>query len=320
MNTSSSAGAPTAAVHRKTAFSTRVRRDFTRNKAVYLLILPVIAYYMLFAYVPMYGAIIAFKEYVPAKGILDSQWVGLAHFREFFNSMYFTRVLKNTVLISFYNLVIGFPAPILLALLFNELKNQVFKRITQTITYLPHFITMIVIAGIIRDFTLSDGLINDFIAWFGGERTAFLQKAEYFRTIYVTSEIWQSVGWGTIIYLAAIAGIDQQQYEAAKIDGANKWRQIWHITLPGIQPVILILLILKLGHMMDVGYEKIILLYNPATFETADVISSYVFRKGILEFNYSLSTAVGLVNSLINFILLIVANYLSRRASGNSLW
>jgi putative aldouronate transport system permease protein len=317
---SSSIQAATSAINKKTAFLARARKDFIRNKAVYFLVLPVVIFYIVFSYVPMYGAIIAFKEYVPAKGIFDSPWVGFAKFREFFNSIYFTRVLKNTIMISFYSLIIGFPAPIILALLFNELKSQVFKRITQSITYMPHFITMVVVAGIIRDFTLSDGLINDVIAAFGGDRTAFLQKASYFRTIYITSEIWQSVGWGTIIYLAAITGIDQQQYEAAKIDGANKWRQIWHITLPGIRPVILILLILKLGHMMDVGFEKIILLYNPATFETADVISSYVYRKGIIEFNYSLSTAVGLFNSVINFILLILANYLSKKTSGNSLW
>lgn len=309
-----------SAAFQMSTFSTRVRQDFMRNKALYLLVLPVVIYYILFSYVPMYGSIIAFKEYVPVKGILGSEWVGFAKFTQFFNSMYFERVVKNTILISFYQLIFGFPAPIVLALLLNELKSKIFKRVTQTITYLPHFITIVVIAGMIRDFTLSDGLINNLIASFGGERIAFLQQAEYFRTIYITSDIWQHIGWGTIIYLAAMGGIDPQQYEAAKIDGANKWRQVWHITLPGIRPTIIILFILQLGKMMDVGYEKIILLYNPATFETADVISTYVFRKGILEFNYSFSTAVGLFNSVINFVLLIAANYLSKKASGSSLW
>ncbi|WP_240415452.1 ABC transporter permease [Paenibacillus periandrae] len=299
---------------------TIVRKDFVRNKALYLLVTPVVLFYILFAYTPMYGAIIAFKDYTPIKGIVGSRWVGLEHFKEFFGSLYFFRIMKNTLLLSFYNLLFGFPAPIILAVLLNELKSSIFRRVTQTITYMPHFITLVVVCGILRDFTLTDGLINDMIAYFGGERIAFLQKADFFRTLYVSTEIWQGIGWGTIIYLAAITGIDPQQYEAAKIDGANKWRQIWHITLPGIRPTIIILLILAIGNMMNVGFEKIILLYNPATYETADVISSYVYRKGILEFDYSFSTAVGLFNSVINFIVLLAANYLSKKASGSSLW
>jgi putative aldouronate transport system permease protein len=209
---------------------------------------------------------------------------------------------------------------IILALLLNELKSPLFRHITQTITYMPHFITLVVVAGIIRYFTLSDGLINDVIAFFGGERAAFLQQSESFRPIYVISEIWQQVGWGTIIYLAAISGIDQQQYEAAKIDGATKIRQIWHITLPGILPTVMIMLILALGNLMNVGFEKIILLYSASIYETADVISTFVYRKGILEFNYGYSTAVGIFNSVINFIILLMANHLSKRVSQNSLW
>jgi putative aldouronate transport system permease protein len=305
---------------KRASLLTTLRRDFIRNKALYLLVAPVVLFYILFAYTPMYGAIIAFKDYTPIKGIMGSRWVGLEHFKEFFAGLYFFRIMKNTLLLSFYNLLFGFPAPIILALLLNELKSSIFRRITQTITYMPHFITLVVVCGILRDFTLTDGLINDMIAYFGGERIAFLQKADFFRTLYVSTEIWQGIGWGTIIYLAAITGIDPQQYEAAKIDGANKWRQIWHITLPGIRPTIIILLILGIGNMMNVGFEKIILLYNPATYETADVISSYVYRKGILEFDYSFSTAVGLFNSVINFIVLLAANYLSKKASGSSLW
>lgn len=299
---------------------TSLRRDLIRNKWLYIMILPVIIYYIAFQYAPMYGAIIAFKQFVPAKGILGSDWVGFKNFKDFFSSIYFFRVIKNTVLLSMSNLLFGFPAPIILALLLNELKSPIFRRITQTITYMPHFITLVVVAAIIRYFTLSDGLVNDVIAFFGGERAAFLQQPESFRPIYVISEIWQQIGWGTIIYLAAISGIDQQQYEAAKIDGATKFRQIWHITLPGILPTVMIMLILALGNLMNVGFEKIILLYSASIYDTADVISTFVYRKGILEFNYGFSTAVGLFNSVINFIILLLANYLSKRVSQNSLW
>ncbi|MCA0753566.1 ABC transporter permease subunit [Paenibacillus sp. N4] len=299
---------------------TRLGKDLIRNKWLYLMILPVLVYYVMFHYVPMYGAIIAFKQYVPSKGIWGSEWIGFENFQDFFSSIYFFRVIKNTVLLSLYNLLFGFPAPIILALLLNELKSSVFRRITQTITYMPHFITLVVVAGIIRYFTLSDGLINDVIAFFGGERIAFLQQPESFRAIYVISEIWQQIGWGTIIYLAAISGIDQQQYEAAKIDGATKLRQIWHITLPGILPTVMIMLILALGNLMNVGFEKIILLYSASIYETADVISTYVYRKGILEFDYGYSTAVGVFNSVINFGILLLANYFSKRVSQNSLW
>ncbi len=320
MNVRIESGEASLKYTKRSSWLTIVRKDFVRNKALYLLVTPVVLFYILFAYTPMYGAIIAFKDYTPIKGIVGSRWVGLEHFKEFFGSLYFFRIMKNTLLLSFYNLLFGFPAPIILAVLLNELKSSIFRRVTQTITYMPHFITLVVVCGILRDFTLTDGLINDMIAYFGGERIAFLQKADFFRTLYVSTEIWQGIGWGTIIYLAAITGIDPQQYEAAKIDGANKWRQIWHITLPGIRPTIIILLILAIGNMMNVGFEKIILLYNPATYETADVISSYVYRKGILEFDYSFSTAVGLFNSVINFIVLLAANYLSKKASGSSLW
>ncbi|MEK4059803.1 MULTISPECIES: ABC transporter permease [Paenibacillus] len=298
----------------------RLGKDLLRNKWLYLMIIPVVIYYFLFHYVPLYGTIIAFKQFVPAKGILGSDWVGFKHFEEFFSSIYFFRVIKNTVLLSFFNLLFGFPAPIILALLLNELKSPLFRRITQTITYMPHFITLVVVAGIIRYFTLSDGLINDVIAFFGGARISFLQQPESFRPIYIISEIWQQIGWGTIIYLAAITGIDQQQYEAAKIDGATKLQQIRHVTLPGILPTIMIMLILALGNIMNVGFEKIILLYSASIYETADVISTYVYRKGILEFSYSYSAAVGLFNSVINFTILLLANSFSKRASNNSLW
>lgn len=284
------------------------------------MMIPVIGYYLIFHYGPMYGAIIAFKDYSPMKGILGSDWVGLKHFEEFFNSYYFLRVLKNTLLISLYTLVFEFPAPIILALLINEVRKRAFKRVVQTITYMPYFISLVVICGIITDFTNADGLINRLIMMLGYDGQAMLQKPELFRPIYVLSEIWQRIGWESIIYIAALMSIDLEQYEAAKIDGASRLKQMFHITLPGLLPIITIMFILRMGNMLNVGFEKIILLYNPVTYETADVISSFVYRKGLLEFGWSYSSAVGLFNSVINLVLLISANYISRRVSQNSLW
>lgn len=290
------------------------------NKYLYIMMIPVIGYYLIFHYGPMYGAIIAFKDYSPMKGILGSDWVGLKHFEEFFNSYYFLRVLKNTLLISLYTLVFEFPAPIILALLINEVRKRTFKRVVQTITYMPYFISLVVICGIITDFTNADGLINRLIMMLGYDGQAILQKPELFRPIYVLSEIWQRIGWESIIYIAALMSIDLEQYEAAKIDGASRLKQMFHITLPGLLPIITIMFILRMGNMLNVGFEKIILLYNPVTYETADVISSFVYRKGLLEFGWSYSSAVGLFNSVINLVLLISANYISRRVSQNSLW
>lgn len=290
------------------------------NKYLYIMMIPVIGYYLIFHYGPMYGAIIAFKDYSPMKGIMGSDWVGLKHFEEFFNSYYFLRVLKNTLLISLYTLLFEFPAPIILALLINEVRKRTFKRVVQTITYMPYFISLVVICGIITDFTNADGLINRLIMMLGYDGQAMLQKPELFRPIYVLSEIWQRIGWESIIYIAALMSIDLEQYEAAKIDGASRLKQMFHITLPGLLPIITIMFILRMGNMLNVGFEKIILLYNPVTYETADVISSFVYRKGLLEFGWSYSSAVGLFNSVINLALLISANYISRRVSQNSLW
>lgn len=284
------------------------------------MMVPVIIYYAIFHYAPMYGAIIAFKDYAPIKGIIGSDWVGLKHFADFFNSYYFVRVLKNTLLISLYTLIFEFPAPIILALLINEVRHRTFKRVVQTITYMPYFISLVVICGIITDFTNADGLINRFFMLLGYDGQAMLQKPELFRPIYVMSEIWQRIGWESIIYIAALMGIDQEQYEAARMDGAGRLKQIFYITIPGILPIITIMFILRMGNMLNVGFEKIILLYNSVTYETADVISSFVYRKGLLEFGWSYSSAVGLFNSVINLTLLIGANYISRKISKNSLW
>ena len=302
------------------SFPVRFKRDFLLNKYLYLMMVPVLAYYFIFHYAPMYGAIIAFKEYTPIKGILGSPWIGFQNFHDFFTSYYFWRILKNTVLISLYTLCFEFPAPIILAILINELANKKFQRFVQTVTYMPYFISLVVIAGMIKDFTNNGGLVNTLLTYFGANDTAMLQKPELFRTIYVLSEIWQKIGWESIIYLAALMSIDQEQYEAAKMDGATRLKSIWHITLPGILPTISIMFILRMGNLLNVGFEKIILLYNPSTYDTADVISSFVYRKGLLEFGWSYSAAVGLFNSVINLALLITANKISKRISENSLW
>jgi putative aldouronate transport system permease protein len=287
------------------------------------MVAPVVLFYLIFKYIPMYGSIIAFKQYSVSSGIWASKWVGFAHFQEFFDSYYFWRLLRNTLIISFYQLLFGFPAPILLAILLNEVRSKTYKKLVQTASYLPHFVSLVVICGMIIDFTSRDGIINTIIQFFGGQSSSLLGDASNFRTIYTSTQVWQEIGWGSIIYLAALSGINPELYEAAKVDGAGRFRQIWSITLPGLIPIIMILLILRIGHIMDVGFEKIILLYNPNTYETADVISTFVYRKGLGEANpsaYSFTTAVGLFQSVINFILLVSANGLSRRYSGNNLW
>jgi len=302
------------------SFSIRVKKDWKRNRSLYLMVLPVILFYILFHYKPMYGAIIAFQDYNPRQGVTGSEWVGFDQFIRFFTSPYFGRLVKNTLLLSVYGIIFGFPAPIILALLLNELRAKRFKKTVQTITYLPHFISLVVVTGIIKDFTQSTGLINDIIVMFGGERSSLIQNPALYRTIYIVSDIWQGIGWGSIIYLSALSGVDQQLYEAASIDGAGRWKQLIHVTLPGIAPTIVIMLIMRMGQLLGTGYEKTILLYNEATYETADVIASYIYRVGILERNWSYSTAIGLFNSVINLALLIATNKISRRVSETSLW
>ena len=303
-----------------TVFARRLRKDWHRHHWKCLMILPVIVYFIVFGYKPMYGLIIAFLKYKPAKGIMGSKWVGLKYFIDFFNDVYFWRVLRNTVLLSLYSIIFGFSAPIVLALMLNELRFRKYKRFVQTITYIPHFISLVVVCGIIRRFSMSGGVFNDIIASFGGTRMPLLQKASYFRTIYILSDIWQEVGWGSIIYLAALTGIDPQLYEAAEIDGAGRLRQTWHITLPGILPTIVMLLILRMGSILSIGYEKVLLLYNEATYETADIISTYVYRKGLIDANFSYSTAVGLFNSVVNVIFLTSANIIAKKTTNVGLF
>jgi putative aldouronate transport system permease protein len=304
----------------KNSYGNFLKKDFFRNKYIYLMMLPVMAYFIIFCYLPMYGVVIAFKDFTPGKGILNSDWVGFAHFIEFFQTFHFWRLLRNTLLINGYLIIFGFPAPIILALLLNELKSKTFKSSVQTISYLPHFVSIVVIAGMIADFTASKGIFNDIISLFGGERVPLLTKPGLFRGIYVISDIWQGIGWGSIIYLASLTSISSELYDAATVDGANRWKQLWNVTIPGIMPTITIMFILRMGSVMSLGFEKIILLYNPMTYETGDVISSYIYRRGLQEFNYSFSSAVGLFNSAVNLIFLLSANWLSRKHNETSLW
>ncbi len=298
----------------------RLGRDIRKNYGAYLLILPAILYYTIFCYKPMYGIIIAFKDFSPGKGIFGSPWVGLKHFEAFFSSYYFWRLLKNTLSISLTSIVFGFPAPIIFALLLNEIRNMKFKRVVQTVTYMPHFISLVVICSLIKLFTAEDGIITSLLSVVGFEPVTMLSKSRYFVPLYVISGIWQEVGWGSIIYLSALTAIDPGLYEAATIDGATRWQQTLHVTLPGITSTIIIMLILRMGSVMSVGYEKIILLYNEGIFETADVISTFVYRKGLQQFQWSYSTAVGLFNSVINFAIVFAVNQISRRVSEVSLW
>jgi putative aldouronate transport system permease protein len=298
----------------------RISKEFIANRYNYLLLLPALLYYIIFHYWPMYGAQIAFRDYFVTKGILDSQWVGMKHFISFFNSFYFERLIRNTFMLSGLSILFGFPAPIILALLLNEVRISKFKRTVQTITYLPHFVSLVVIAGIVLDFTRSSGLINDLLESAGMSRIPFMQNPRWFRPVYILSDIWQHIGWGSIIYLSAIASIPQDLYEAAKIDGTNRWQEMFHITIPGILSTIVVLLILRVGRIMSIGYEKVLLLYNESTYETADIISTYVFRRGIQNAEYSFSAAVGLFNSVINLTLLLAVNYLSKKYSEESLF
>jgi len=286
-----------------------------------LLILPCVAFYILFAYMPMYGAVIAFKDFQLGDTIGSAPWVGFRWFREFFSNMYFWRLIKNTLIINIYQLVFGFPVPIIFALVVNEIRRQKFKKTLQTISYMPYFISTVVIVGMLNNFFgMNHGIVNNMLESLGYERIHFFMESKYFRPLYIGSGVWQSFGYGSIIYIAAMSGVDLDLYEAAIIDGAKRLQQMWHITLPAIKPTIVILLILNIGQLMSEGFQKIILMYNPATYEVADVISTYIYRRGLIDMEYSFSSAVGLFNSAINFCLLIAANALSKRVNETSLW
>ncbi len=298
-------------------------RDLKMNKALYLMVLPIIIYYIIFSYIPMAGIIMAFKDYKPAFGIFGSQWAdnyGFEHFIEFIKNPFFARLMRNTIMISVYSLIFSFPAPIILAIILNEIRFKKIKRAVQTISYFPHFISTVVVCGLLTSFCLSDGLFNTLREIAGLDRESMLQIPKYFRSIYIGSGIWQTVGWSSIMYIAAIAGVDTQQYEAAALDGAGRLQRIWHITLPGIKQTVIILFILQMGKVLRVGSEKILLLYNESTYEVADVISTYVYRKGLLDGDYSYSTAVNLFESIVSFTLVFIVNKICSKLSESSLF
>ena len=299
----------------------RLMKNLSRDKYLLILVAPVLIYYIVFHYMPMYGTLMAFVDYVPGQPILQSEWVGFKWFHEFFSSIFFWRLIRNTFLLSGLTMIFTFPLPIIFAIVLNEVKNRYFKKTIQTISYMPHFVSLVVIVGIVVNMlSVRDGVINNILEQFGMERIDFMNDPNGFRPLYIIIVIWQSYGWNSIIYMASLSSIDPSLYEAATIDGANRWQQIIYITLPSLRPVVMMLLILTVGMLMSVGFEQVMLMYNPATYGTADVISTYVYRRGIIGSQFSFGAAVGLFNSLINFTLLLAANYASKKLTASSLW
>ena len=297
-----------------------LKKNFIKNWQLYLFMLPALLFFLIFHYVPMYGVQIAFKDFYANLGITGSPWIGFEHFERFFNSYYFWRLLRNTILINLYQLLL-FPLPIIFALMLHELKNQVFKRWSQTLTYAPHFISVVVLVGMLVAFLDPlTGIVNHIIVFFGGEAQPFLTSPGWFRHIYVWSGEWQNLGWGSIIYLAALAGVNPELIEAAKVDGATTMQRILYINIPTILPTIVILFILNIGRFMSTGFEKVLLMQNSLNSETSDIIQTFVYETGLIQGQYSFAAAVGLFDSVINIILLVTANYIARKTSENSLW
>jgi putative aldouronate transport system permease protein len=304
----------------KTLFNKRVKK-IKKNWSLYVLILPVVLYFIIFQYWPMYGVQIAFKDFMVGLGITGSPWVGFKHFELFFHSIFFKRIIFNTIEISLFSLIVGFPAPIILALLMNEVMNKYFKKAIQTISYAPFFISQVVFVGMLMLFLSPvNGIANKLIMHFGHNAIDFLTEGSWFKSVYVFSGIWQSVGWGSVIYMAVLAGIDQNLIEASVIDGANKWQRIRYISIPCLLPTATILLILSAGNIMNVGFEKVFLMQNQQNIDSSDVIATYVYRYGLLNIQYSYAAAVGLFNSVINCSILLFVNQTARRLGSNSLW
>ncbi len=299
----------------------KVGDHLKREWQLYVMLIPTILWLVIFLYKPMYGLQIAFKDYSIFRGVAGSPWIGLEHFQTLFGNDQFLRALKNTIIISFYSLLFGFPMPILLALMFNEILNQTFKKTAQTIVYLPHFISSVIIAGIvITAFSPSAGIVNTFLGWLGVDSIYFLTKPEWFRPIFVGTGIWQEAGFQSIVYLAAIAGVSPTLYESAVVDGASRWQMMWKITIPSIMPTIIIMLIIRIGNILEVSFEMIILLYQPATYETADVVNTFIYRQGLQGGQYDFAAAAGLFNAVVAFVLVMTANTISKRYSRTSLW
>lgn len=307
---------------RRNTLGQRLVKEFVKYKWVYVLMIPVLAYYICFKYLPMTKMVIAFQNFKPFKGIEGSDWVGFDNFIKFFKLRDCWRIVRNTLLLNLYSIVFAFPAPIIFALMLNEVSHARTKKVMQTVSYMPHFISMVVVCGLIRNFASSEGVINSIVQFFNPEWTNpnLLDRPELYRTIHIVSGIWQNIGWDSIIYLATLSGIDPQLYEAAYIDGASRMKRIIHVTLPGLVPIIIVKLIMRLGNIFDVAREKILLLYNPLTYETADTISTYMYRYGLLESNYSMGAAVGVFNSIISITILVLVNTFFRRFTEESLW
>lgn len=306
----------------KHGLTARLKRDLRINKELYLILLVPLIWYVIFKYIPMYGTLMSFQNYNMRLGISGSEWVGLENYRRFFSDPYFSRDIWNTISLSLKGIVVGFPIPIILALLINELTNKTFTKFVQTATYIPHFISMVVICGMLKVFLAKDGVISSMVSLFPGVsiKESLLNNANLFATIFIGSDIWQEAAWGSIIYVAAIAGIDQQLYEAAEIDGAGKFRQMLCVTLPCLVPTIIIMLILRVGAVFTTNNEKILLLINSLNAEKAETLSYYIYKKGITNADYSLSAAAGLFNSIINFVFVIATNFISKHVSETSLW
>lgn len=299
----------------------KIKLKLAKTKQLWIFAIPAFLITLIFSYGPMYGVLIAFKDYISAIGILESPWVGFKHFQRFFDSYYFWDLIKNTLGISVYSLAVGFPLPIILALALNELRDGRFKKFTQTVTYAPNFISVVVICGMVIAFlTPSTGIINHLRAFLGLERISFMTDPKWFKTVYVLSGVWQGTGWGSVIYLAALSGVDTQLHEAATVDGATRLQRIWYINIPTIIPTMVILLIMNLGSLMSMGYEKILLLQNALNMDSSNVIATFVYKQGLLEGQYSFASAVGLFNAAINAFLLITVNKISRKVSQTSLW
>jgi putative aldouronate transport system permease protein len=296
------------------------RRALRRDWQLYSLAVVPLLFFLIFRYLPMIGNVIAFRRYQPGGALFGEYWVGLHYFKMFWSDPTFWQVFTNTLIIGGLTLLFIFPMPIVLALLLNEVRSRFFKRFVQTISYMPHFLSIVVVAGIILQMVAMDGAVNQAVKAIGQDPIPFIQQPGWFRPIYITSEMWQTVGWGTILYLAALTTIDNELYEQARVDGANRWRQTWHVTLPGIRPTMVTLLILNVGMFMAVGFEKILLLYNPLTYPAADVISTYVYRVGVVSGSFSYAAAIGLFESVIGLILVFSANAISRRTVGAGLW
>lgn len=309
------------AVPIKKTVSKKIIMKIKRNWQLYLIFMVPLAFVLLFSYGPMYGIQIAFKNFIATKGIWGSEWVGLRYFEQFLGSYQFPRLIKNTLGISIYSLVAGFPIPIILAIAINECSSSFMRKTVQFVSYMPHFISTVVMTGVVlMMISPRTGFINQLITLLGGEAVDFIAVPEYFKSIYVWSGIWQSMGYSSIIYFAALSGIDPTLHEAAIVDGASKIKRIWHIDLPGLAPTIIILLILDFGKIMNVGFEKVLLMQNPVNMSASDVIATYVYRVGLVDAQYSLSAAVGLFNNLINIILLLIVNGIARKVSETSLF